>query len=262
MNVPRPSGTWASPRRTIVSVAWPSMRVPARRTSPRVRIMLQTARSSVVLPAPLAPRIAVMPPSATAKSMPCRTSVGPYCATSRRTSSSGSGPSLIGQPPRYALRYSPWERPGGSCGDPEVGAYDLGVGLHLGRRAVGDLLAEVERDDAVGDAHHHVHVMLDEEHRQAELGADAAQEHHQRLDFLVIEAAGRLVEQQQLGLARERAAELDALLRAERQIHHRYLGEGSQIEQVEQTIDGSAEVSLLALHARQAQGVGDEAGRG
>ncbi len=37
------------------------------------------------------------------------------------------------------------------------------------------------------------------------------------VDLVVVEAAGRLVEQQQLGLGGERARQLDALLRAERQ---------------------------------------------
>src|SRR5436190_15381648 len=34
---------------------------------------------------------------------------------------------FIGIPPCYALRYSPWERPGGSCGD----AFGLHVRLRL-----------------------------------------------------------------------------------------------------------------------------------
>ena len=41
-------------------------------------------------------------------------------------------------------------------------------------RALGDLAAEVHGDDVVGDAHHHRHVVLDEQHGEAELVADAA----------------------------------------------------------------------------------------
>ena len=40
--------------------------------------------------------------------------------------------------------------------------------LHLGRRAVGDLLAVVEHHDAVGQVHHHAHVVLDQRDRGAE----------------------------------------------------------------------------------------------
>ena len=32
-----------------------------------------------------------------------------------------------------------------------------------GRRALGDLAAEVEHDDAVGDRHHELHVVLDQQ---------------------------------------------------------------------------------------------------
>ena len=42
-----------------------------------VRTIWQIARSVVVLPAPLAPRMAVMRPGSRPKSMPCSTSVGP-----------------------------------------------------------------------------------------------------------------------------------------------------------------------------------------
>ena len=59
------------------SVALPSMRLPAKRISPAVFTMPHSARRVVVLPAPLAPSKVVMEPSATAKSMPCKTRVGP-----------------------------------------------------------------------------------------------------------------------------------------------------------------------------------------
>ena len=55
---------------------------------------------------------------------------------------------------------------------PEIGADDLGIALHLGRRALGDLAAEIERHDLVGDAHHQVHVMLDQQDGDAEPVAD------------------------------------------------------------------------------------------
>ena len=75
--VPRPSGTCATPMRTMSSVARPSMRSPAKRTSPSVRTIAQSARRVVVLPAPLAPSSAVIELSCNAKSMPCSTRVWP-----------------------------------------------------------------------------------------------------------------------------------------------------------------------------------------
>ena len=60
------------------SVALPSIRSPANRISPETRtIMLQMARSVVVLPAPLAPSSVVMPRSSTARSTASRICVGP-----------------------------------------------------------------------------------------------------------------------------------------------------------------------------------------
>src|SRR4030095_8993624 len=53
----------------------------------------------------------------------------------------------------------------------EVGLDHLGVSLDLGRRALGDARAVVEHGDPVGDPHDHLHLVLDEEHRQRELAA-------------------------------------------------------------------------------------------
>ena len=76
-SVPRPSGTWAMPSAAIFSVASPSMRWPEKRISPRVRTRPLSARKVVVLPAPFAPRIVVMPPSVTSNAMPFSTRVAP-----------------------------------------------------------------------------------------------------------------------------------------------------------------------------------------
>ena len=87
---------------------------------------------------------------------------------------------------------------------------------YLGRRAFGDALAEVERDHPVGQAHQQLHMVLHQQHRQLQ---PLAQRPNQRSDgahFLMVQAARRLIEQQQLRIGGERARELDALLRAER----------------------------------------------
>src|SRR6058998_802112 len=47
---------------------------------------------------------------------------------------------------------------------PDVGFDHRLVVLDLPRRAVGDLPAEVEHDDAIAEAHHSAHVVLDEQH--------------------------------------------------------------------------------------------------
>ncbi len=70
----------------------------------------------------------------------------------------------------------------------------------------------------VGDRHHETHVMLDQEHRHAAIVADAADQVAEDVDFLMVEAACGLVEQQDLRFGGERTREFDALLRAERKI--------------------------------------------
>src|SRR5260370_705424 len=54
-----------------------------------------------------------------------------------------------------------------SCHRSEIGLDDLGIGLDRLRRAFGDLGAEVEHHDAVGQIHHKSHVLLHQQHRHA-----------------------------------------------------------------------------------------------
>ena len=63
--------------RTMSSVARRLMSSPAMTLVPVRRIMLQSARRVVVVPAPLAPSSAVTPPVAMLKSMSNRARIGP-----------------------------------------------------------------------------------------------------------------------------------------------------------------------------------------
>src|SRR6478752_2350040 len=150
---PRPSGTWAIPRPGISSGA---VRVSSRpsyvalpdcaRTSP---VMV---RSSVVLPAPLAPSTAVTSPRGAVKETSLRARTAPYDVESSLTSSIGD---------RVA----------------EVGGLHGRVVAHVGRAARRDDLAEVEDHEVVADRHDEVHVVLDEHHghpvgQAAEQGAE------------------------------------------------------------------------------------------
>ena len=123
--MPRPSGTWAMPLRAISSVLRPSMRLASKLISPSVRTMPQTARKVVVLPAPLAPRIVVMPPSFE-REIDAVQDLVPARRTPADCGPAAASPSVRG---------------------PEIGANDVGMLLDLRRRAVGDLAAEIERDD-------------------------------------------------------------------------------------------------------------------
>ena len=73
--------------------------------------------------------------------------------------------------------------------------------------AVGDLATEIQCNDLVRDAHHKVHVVLDQQHGELETVADALDQHSQCLDFFVIQPGRRLVQQQKPGaIARARAS--------------------------------------------------------
>src|SRR5918994_681884 len=116
-------------------------------------------RSVVDLPAPLEPISVTTSPSSTCSVTPLSASMEPYAVTISSTSSSGIRSPLL----------------------PEVGLDDLRVVAHLHRLALGDLLAVVEHRDLLGDAHHHLHVVLDEEDRDPLVVAQLAHELRQLL---------------------------------------------------------------------------------
>src|SRR5262249_20799231 len=62
---------------------------------------------------------------------------------------------------------------GGELGIAEIGFDHLRIPRHLGRRAFGELLAVIEHDDAIGQAHDRLHQMLDDQNGDAAI-ANAA----------------------------------------------------------------------------------------
>ena len=80
------------------------------------------------------------------------------------------------------------------------------------RVALGELLAVVQDGDVLRDPHDDLHVVLDEQDRDAELVAQALHEAREVRGLLRVHPGGRLVEQQQLGLGRQRPRDLDAAL--------------------------------------------------
>jgi hypothetical protein len=87
----------------------------------------------------------------------------------------------------------------GVVGGAEVGLDHAGVRLHLGGRAQRQHLALVHRQHAVGHARDQAHVVLDHQHRDAEVVLDVLDPERHVAGFLDVEARGGLVEQQQLG---------------------------------------------------------------
>src|SRR5512132_2292611 len=206
---PRPSGTCATPARATASGLLRAICLPSNTISPVWRTVPDTARSVVVLPAPLAPSRATISPSATVSETPCRALIGPYRASTPRSSSSVD---TLG---------------------PQVGLDHVRICLHLAGRSLRDLAAEVEHVYAVADRHHQLHVVFDEQDRQVEITAKTANHLRKLTDFFVVEPAGGLVEQKQGRLGDECARELDALERPEGEPARKPLAEVAELEVLE-----------------------------
>ena len=112
----------------------------------------------------------------------------------------------VGRPQRLNAQHRP---------RPQVGVEHAWVDLDVGRLARGQAAAEVEHDDAVADRHHQVHVVLDQQHRR--LGRERPDAGAELGHVVLVEAARRLVEQQQAGPRDQRARQRHPLLDAERQ---------------------------------------------
>src|SRR5260370_551777 len=194
------------PRRAMCSGARLEMSWPSKTTLPVLRTVPDMARRVVVLPAPLAPRSATMPPASTLSDTPCSALMGPYAATTPFSSSCA-----------ILLR-------------PQVGLDDARVGLHFARGAFGDHAAEVEHDDAIADSHDQVHVVLDNQQSQVEVGVKAAQLLRQPVDLLMSQPSGGLVQEQEAGRRDERPGELDFLEHSERMAASRLVGQVLEAE--------------------------------
>src|SRR6202165_2324754 len=170
-NTWRPSGTWAmpTPGRSAAAVSDStrpsySIRPPSSGTTPEI------ARNSVVLPAPLGPTIATNCPSPTSRLTPCSACNPPY--ETETFSSRSICPALS----QISLDH---------------------------RRQIDDLLrlaarqhfAVIEHQQAVGQANHRMHRMLDDDDRDA-LPPNRLDRTQHVLDLARAETGEDLVEQQ------------------------------------------------------------------
>src|SRR5574343_1095916 len=162
------------------------------------------------------------------------------------------------RPPKRVSRKNPMSV--SSVAGAEVRADHVLVGPHLVGGAVADLLAVVQHHHAVGDVHHHAHVVLDQDDGGAEFLVDVEDEAAHVLFLLDVHAGHRLVEQQHAGLHGQGAAQVDALLQAVGQAAHRGLAEGLDLEEVDDVLDEGAVRALLALGRAPADRLLEEVG--
>src|SRR5262245_6338620 len=139
--------------------------------------------------------------------------------------------------------------------DAEIRVDDAPVGAHLVRRAVGDLASVVEHHHPVGKVHDHAHVVLDQHDGRAHLVVDIEDEAAHVLLLLDVHAGHGLVEEQQLGLGRERAAELDALLQSVGQPPDRSPADMLDLQEIDHRLDLLAMLELLAPGRPHVEGV-------
>src|SRR3954470_2313529 len=143
-------------------------------------------RTVVVFPMPFLPRSVTTSPAAMSRSTPKSTLLAPYAVSRFCTLSS----KLF----------------------PEVGLAHRRVGADLRRRAGGNQAAADQHRDAIREAEHRVHVVLDEEHRHAL--ADLLDQGDHRLRFLRAHAGHRLIEQDELRVGGEGEPDLERALLA------------------------------------------------
>src|SRR5579859_794208 len=230
------------PARPTLSDDRPMISLPSNRMLPvRRPVRPMMARKVVVLPTPLRPSSVTTSPFGTSKSMPCRMCDSPYQASSPEIFSSGSAMRAI-------LR-------GGGA---DIGFDDLGMLRNGFVIALGQYFAARQHGDRVGQIRHDLEIMLDHQHGAA-LG-DLADQMADALDILAAEPGHRFVEQQHLGIERQRCGDFQGAFAAVAQRYRRCvevigdadgLGQfgGAAVEPVEAgfrtpEMKGSAELSL------------------
>ena len=124
---------------------------------------------------------------------------------------------------------------------------------------LGQVLAEVEHVEPVGEVGHHLHVVLDPDHRQPELVLDPQDVAREVLALVAVEAGRGLVEQQHARLQRQRPREADHLLHAERQRADRLVAVALELDELEDLLHdaGGARPRPRARRERTAPRRGD-----
>ena len=133
----------------------------------------------------------------------------------------------------------------------EIGFRDGRIAPHFGGRALGDLAAEIQDMNAVGDVHHDPHLVLDHQYGNAKLVADIEHEAGDVLGLLLVHARDHFVEQQQLRLAGQCPRQLDALLLAVGQRADDGVADVLDLEEFNDVLDPLAGLDLLAPGAAE-----------
>src|SRR5581483_7816223 len=127
----------------------------------------------------------------------------------------------------------------------QVGLDDPRIGPDLVRGALRDLVSHVQHHHPVRDVHDHAHVVLDQDDGGPPLLVHVQDVAGHVLLLLVVAAAHRLVEEEDLGIQRQRPPQLHALLQA---VGQRAGGPPAQVldlEEVDDVLDAPPVGDLL-----------------
>src|SRR5438067_13751240 len=206
-NTRRPSGTSATPRATMAWLFAAASSTPSSWMLPaRCAIVPVIAAMSVDLPAPFGPSSATVSPRSTCREMLCNTGAAPWLARSSLMRSMAA----------------------------EIGVHYRRVRANFGRQSIGDLRTEIEHHHAVREGQEKVHVVLDEQYRDAARG-DAADDVGKTRAFGGRQPGGWLVEEDEARLAGERARDLEEPPLAEGERGHvgcRELAEADELHEL------------------------------
>src|SRR5205809_403684 len=168
--------------------------------------------SSVDLPTPLRPSTARLPFFGTSSEMPSSTTASPYPARTSRSSS--------------------------MLGLSEIDLAHARIAPDFVGRAFDQDAAADHDDDAAREAEHHIHVVLDEQHREL---AGQARDHGEELRALVLRHTGRgLIQEQHARPGGERERDLEQALLAVGELARRAvrrLGEAQRMQYAVRFLD-------------------------
>ena len=153
----------------------------------------------------------------------------------------------------------------------QVGGNNLGVVLDFFRRALGDLLAEVQHHNPVGDVHHHPHVVLHQDdtahavpqHRRIRVGdalafEDIDDKAGDVLFFFQVHAGHRLIQQQDFRFQRQSPPQLHALAHAVGQRADRVLADRLYFQEIDDVFHGLAVLDFFFMRPAEVQSAGED----
>src|SRR5512143_58879 len=243
----RPSGTSEQPRKTILSGGNFPISFVSKRISPdRGGISPDTVLRRVVFPAPFAPMIVTISPA-------------PMCIVTFLSTLSRPYPDstflILSIRPSIPKPAPPPLSP--SRVVPQVHPDHLPVLLDREGTILGDLFPVTHHDDLVRDLHDEGHVVLHEQHGDAQV-ADPRDQPPHFVRFPHVQPGRGFVEQEELRLAGERPADLDDALLAVGQADRFRSGMGADAEQLHDLEALLPDSPLLLPRERQVQHPGVE----